>query len=351
MKQWLSTCLWTMALICSLSGCDVHEFPEPGERASFVLHLQFNTQWEMMEEVLTKQRSTQPRDIRYIVKAFPLDAKNRAIYAPSETFTFLRSAREGYDCTVTLDLPVGRYHIRIWADLVEPGNTKGLFYNANDFARISLQGVHCGNTDDRDAFRGSCPIEVVTSINETQPTEYTVEMIRPLAKFEFITTDLEEFIDKATQDAQAKAEAEAKKNGQESTEGGSRGENTRADVDDYKVVFYYTGFMPNVFSHITDKPVDSATGIFFTSSIKPLNETDASLGFDYVFINSRATTVAVAVGLFDIDGNRVAMSNPVNVPIRRSYHTIVRGRFLTQRTSGGIVIDPGFDDEFNVVLP
>ncbi len=338
-----------LAILLGFSACDVHEFPELRQRVPFTIHLLFDTEWQMTGEVLYKPRTGTPCDIRYVVKAFPKDVDLRSTYTAVETFTFLRSARDGYDCTYTLDLPEGEYDIRVWADLVEPGKEGDRFYNTANFTRISLQGEYRGNTDERDAFRGSCPIELISTIKETAPVEYIIDMVRPLAKFEFITTDFNEFIDKAIQDAQTKAEAMAQENNQEIP--GSRAETTRVNIDDYKVVFFYSGFMPNVFNHMTDKPVDSATGVTFVSSIKQLSEAEASLGFDYVFINSRATSVSVAVGLYDNEGELLAMSNPVAVPIQRSFHTIVRGRFLTQKTTGGMIIDPAFDDEFNVVLP
>ena len=326
--------------VFALTGCDVHEFPEASERVRITLHLNFATDWEVQEEIVSKQRSLPICDMRYIIKAFPAGTDD---YAHAETFTFLRSARDGYDCSFTIDIPEGRYDIRVWSDLVEPGMTDDRFYGTADFARISLIGEHCGNTDERDAFRGTCPVELVSTIKETLPAEYTVEMVRPLAKFEFITTDLDEFINKVVQETEAAQ-------GRTGTDTDSRSVISRV-TEDYRVVFYYTGFMPDVFSHISDKPVDSSTGVSFTSTIEPLNEKEASLGFDHVFINTHNTTVQVAVGLTDADGKLLFVSNPVDVPIRRSYHTIVRGRFLTQQAAGGVVIDPDFDDDINIVLP
>jgi hypothetical protein len=45
------------------------------------------------------------------------------------------------------------------------------------------------------------------------------------------------------------------------------------------------------------------------------------------------------------------MTQPIEVPIRRSWHTILRGRFLMSEASGGVVIDPTFDGDFNLVFP
>ncbi len=328
----------------SMASCDVHEFPKPQEKLPFILNLHFDTDWEVQEEILTKQRSALTQDIRYVIKVFPQDVGSRTAYVATEIFTFLRSARDGYDCSFTLDIPKGEYDVRVWADLVEPGTENDRFYNTSDFSRIALQGEYSGNTDERDAFRGSCRVNLISTIYETSPDEYTVEMQRPLAKFEFISTDIDEFVDKVLQE-----EAASRSNSQ--TESESRSDATRSIIEDYRVVFYYTGFMPDVFNIFTDKPVDSATGVSFESSIRQLNETEASLGFDYVFINSHSTTGPVAGGLMDAEGNVVAMSNTIDVPISRSFHTIVRGKFLTQKASEGVTINPDFDGEHNMVIP
>ena len=163
-------------------------------------------------------------------------------------------------------------------------------------------------------------------------------MQRPLAKFEFITNDLKEFLDK---------EIEYLK--QEAT---TRGENapTRVDTDKYKVVFHYSGYMPNAYNMNTDKPVDSATGVMFESKLGILNDNEASLGFDYVFVNGKEAGVSIQIGLYDGENRQIALSDPIDVSLRRSHHTILRGSFLMQQATGGIVINPEFDGNHNIVI-
>ena len=43
-------------------------------------------------------------------------------------------------------------------------------------------------------------------------------------------------------------------------------------------------------------------------------------------------------------------SDAIKVPTRRNYHTIVRGKFLTQTASSGVSIDSDFDGEFNIEI-
>ena len=87
---------------------------------------------------------------------------------------------------------------------------------------------------------------------ERLPDTLNVAMQRPLAKFEFVTNDVEEFIDKESVRVASKA------NGNKSASADDTP--TRAvNIEDYKVVFYYVGFMPHAYSMYTDKPVDLGT--------------------------------------------------------------------------------------------
>jgi hypothetical protein len=126
---------------------------------------------------------------------------------------------------------------------------------------------------------------------------------------------------------------------------------TRVDIDEYNIVIYYSGFMPNTYNMYTDKPVDSATGVSFESEISPLDEKEASLGFDYVFVNGKESAVSVQVGIYNKKNELLAMSNPFNVPLKRNHNTVIKGSFLMEEASGGITINPDFDGEHNIVIP
>ena len=91
-------------------------------------------------------------------------------------------------------------------------------------------------------------------------------------------------------------------------------------------------------------------GTMFSSSLQPLNEDEALIGFDYVIVNGVESSVTLQVALYAPDGELMSLSNPVVVPVVRGKVTTVRGKFLTLATGGGIGIDPGFDGEFNLVF-
>ena len=335
--------------ILFLSACDVHEWPETPEFVKMHLRLNYETdmtEWEHLYDGISVfeqgygETYDNHRDygkIRYIVRTYPVSEKMRTTSDYTQEFVFTKDISEGYDHEVTLDLLPGNYNVMVWSDLVQTSGDSH-FYNADNFAEIRLQGDHKGNNDYRDAFRGTNNITLVADIVEHLPDTLDIVMQRPLAKFEFITNDLQEFIDKEIEYLKKEA--------------ATRGENapTRVDTDKYKVVFHYSGFMPNTYNINTDKPIDSATGVMFESRLGILNDNEASLGFDYVFVNGKEAGVSVQIGLYDGEDRQIALSEPIDVSLRRSYHTILRGSFLMQQATGGIVINPDFDGNHNIVI-
>ena len=335
--------------ILLLSACDVHEWPETPEFVKMHLRLNYETdmtEWEHLYDgtSVIEQGYGETYDnhrdygkIRYIVRTYPVSEKMRTTSDYTQEFVFTKDISEGYDHEVTLALLPGKYNLMLWSDLAQT-NGNDHFYDATNFAEIILQGDHKGNTNHRDAFRGTSNIGIVASIVEHTPYALDVVMQRPLAKFEFLTTDLKEFIDKEYQYLLKEAE--------------TRGEMppTRVNTDDYKVVIYYSGYMPFAYNMNTDKPVDSKLGVSFESKIDVLNENEASLGFDYVFVNGKTSAVTVQIGLYDKEDRQLALSAPINVPLQRNHHTVVKGSFLMEETSGGITINPDFDGNHNIII-
>ncbi len=335
--------LAVLSALLLLSSC-VHEFPDVPEKAVLRLKLHYETdipQWEYpITETRTfiQSKSVQSfGEMRYIVRLCPLTKSSRS--EAVQEFVFTRNVADGYDAEFTLYVPAGDYTVMVWSDLTETIGGNYRFYDATDFSQIILQGDHEGNSDYRDAFRGTQNFTLTADITEREPETVEVEMVRPLAKFEFIATDVEAFIEKEVKAALSRGEAVTE---DIPTKG--------IYIEDYKVMFYYVGFMPNTFNMYTDKPSDSVTGVSFPGKISRLDNGEASLGFDYVFVNGVESAVSLQVGIYDKKGNRLSLTNPVNVPLQRSKHTLLKGKFLMQNASGGVSIDASYSGDYNIIL-
>ena len=327
--------------LCALSSCDVHEFPaeEPGKQ-SITLNLEFQTEMPLHQTVeYTRSGGASTNagdyDIRYQIRVYRTDGAGEPL---SDAYTLITGTKDDVtdlNHSVDIELEKGNYRFLVWADYVDNGGDADKFYTTGDFKEITLAGDgHCGNNAFRDAFRGETVAAVTAENGVTQ--EITVEMERPLARFQFVTTDLETFITNALKEQEARNSAE---------KGNSP---TKAvNLDDYRIVFRYAGFMPSAFNNFTNKPIDAVTGVSFTGRITRLSETEAELGFDYVFVNGTESTVPIAVEVYNLENELLSSTDPIDVPLERSKLTIVRGPFLTTQASGGVGIDPGFDGEWN----
>ena len=328
----LANLLAAAAMVMTAVGstsCNVHEWPEEEhvESQALTLRLEFNT--EMPEFVYEYTRAGEvPTTANYIVRAYSVVDGNLKRDNFRE-FAFTRTLSEGYDCETVVDLLPGDYRIMVWTDL---GTGDGsLYYDSQDFADIHVTEPYTGNTDARDAFRGYLDVTVPSVAGET-PLSGVVEMSRPLAKYEFVSTGMQDFITR------------------ELTRKGARDQ--KLNLDDYYVVVSYPQFMPSAFNMFTDRPANSLSGVQFRSELSPYGNDEILLGFDYVFVGATEGSVTVRLSVYSkSDGVLVASTPNVSVPLRRSFDTIVKGEFLLSTTSDGVGIDPGYDGEFNIFAP
>ena len=336
--------------ISILSSCSyVHEWPDMPSKVPFYLRLTDNTDmtlWQhtydgtTLQELNADTTYNSVRDegqIRYIVRAYPITKSSTNQHTAE--FTFTQDIAQGYDFEALIELEPGNYNIMVWSDLIAD-ESQNHPHNADNFSSITLQGQqHPACTDYRDAFRGSITTSLQADVLDKEPSTITIQMQRPLAKFEFISNDLQDFIAKETSRIHQKSPDKV----------GDISNNL--NLENYVITIYYVGFMPNSYSLFTDKPTDSATGILFSSPITQLSHNEASLGFDYVFIKPQLSAITVQIAISTTTGNVLSTSNPIQIPLNRDHHTIIRGRFLTSDASGGVAINPDYDGDFNLIFP
>lgn len=281
--------------------------------------------------------ASEPHQLRFTIKAYAVD-DNSVSPVSQATMTFTTPLKEVIDETFDFELLPGEYRIVVWADYVDRGSESDKYYDTADFSEIILNESdgHYGSNDYRDAFYGATQIKV--NYADQPGVDGLVEMERPMAKYTFVSTDLAEFLD---------------------TEMGRTGRTGRTGADsqrsapplsDYTVRVVYTKYMPGSFNAHNGKPVDSRTGIEYSSLISTLDGDNAQLAFDYVFTNGTDTSVAVAMEVLHSDGTVVARMPQIDVPLRRAHLTIVKGKFLTTKSGGDLGINPDFDDEFNIEI-
>ena len=344
----LSTVVLIFCLV--LGGCDVHEFPQLGEPAPLKLKLNFNTE---LPPFLTVNYGTKQEDIpslydiRYQIKAYLITKNDEYDRLETASFTYTAPVTDNLNYETTLTLPSGEFMFKVWADYVRKGTQEDLYHNTENFNNIKLTEPHTANTDFRDGFCGSKVIKVENTKIDGVVSEDVIEMERPLAKFIFITTDLKEFIDKETKTKLK----ELMKAGRTSTWAEDSTKAVEVKPEDYYLVFKYPIYMPCAYSIFEDRPVNSKPGVEFKSVMVPLSGNEATLGFDYVLVNGKESSAQVAVELYNKKGEILSNSGTIDVPLKRSKLTEVRGAFLTLETGGGVGINPDFNGDHNIFIP
>lgn len=349
MKQFLSSIACAFAALLLLTACDVHQWPEQREQNVINIGLKLRLHYEPdfwvwehrydpVQGLVIEEHPDQGVDdehpgtteryngalgngyMRIVVRAFRPNNLDRCL----REYVFTRDVSKGYDCDLDLDLGEGDYVLAVWSDLIENA-TDEPYYDPADFRSVQLiYTQYRANTNYRDGYRGRISLAVTPNDNN----RYEILMRRPMAKFEFITTDLSEFLEK---------------------EGIRRGLSSRARIEDYVIEVQYPAYLPCAYSVIEDRLENSTVGIKFETQVQITGESEATIGFDYVMINDTDKGAVLAeISVYDLIGERVAHSRQITVPLRRDTHTLLRGAFLTTNASGGVGIDPSYDGDYNI---
>lgn len=337
MKHALGTFLVIVLSLIS-TGC-VHEWPRTPDTRKVSLHVSHDLPWNLFEwkHPALGSRSTDPALLmsRYIFAVYPKGADKEP---PSQKFFVYRYDLERSDFDVDLDLPAGEWDVRIWSDNAYADTGESPFYDPDDFGAITYAEPFIGNDSYKDAFMGVVQVSV-PDIDEREPTGCygEVTLRRPLTAFAFIATDLKEFIEQE--------ETRARERQWEQQLPSQR---PPISLGDYSVRIDYSGFLPSVYHHFTDRPIDSSTGVGFSAGIRAINDSEALTGYDFVFINGQESTIRVTMNLFHRDGTHIARVASFDIPVKRNRCTVVRGEFLTSKATGSTGIDPGFSGDFNI---
>lgn len=324
----------------ALTSC-VNEWPKPEYRLYEVtLRVHCDTDWLPDYEMNYTRESTEGLEIQY---QFQLFEKGQSAN-PLKTFTIYSTDFSRADFTVDLSLYPGDYDVYVWSDICDAGTNQSLFYNSEDFAKVTYLTPYKGDSNNKDAFRGqhSFTIENTMYLNPTA-TE-VVNLERPLARYIFVAQDLDTFVKKE----QTRGHL---------TDVGSRDDNNAEDYDQrleeelgsYTIKIIYPIFMPAVFDNYTNKPIDSWTGVSFDGSFQVMSASEAQLGLDYVMIGTDASSVQVALEVYDNEGVKISSTSTLNVPTLRDRTTYIYGDFLTTQEDAGVTIDPNFKGQFNIL--
>lgn len=339
----------------TVAGCDVHEFPDPepvpspqppvppypGHEPNVEIRLTFDTEmplFKLMEMAPGGRnllsRSGTEMGMRHVAAFYKADASKEFSRTPHCTMVLNSPLSDTPHHEFRLYLERGEWRVIVFTDHVPSGSQDDHYYLTSDFAAIThaSRDNYRGDTDMRMAFTGTADFTVGEPAGRVE-SEVTVGMAPPQAKYRFISTDLDVFLERETASAAMRNRAPGD-----------------ISLSDYRVKVRYGGYFPSVFNIFTDRPADSWLGVSYGASIAELNDKEAHMGMDYVFVNHHDTSVNAGLEVYGPDGKLISQAGPFDIPLRRGHVTEVRGNFLTAKATGGLGIDPGFEDSFDIEI-
>lgn len=334
-----------------LAGCDstVLEFPDDagGVDPSLVhvnLNLSVDPSIEPFAPAGRSEGAAAEHDVRWMVEVFRDEIDGEPEF---DALLTCDPADDGQHATSTaLDLHAGKYIVVAWADYVDDGSTADKYYSVPSLDRITIAeaGDYLGDEEHKDTYVAVEEVDL-TGYHDQWNAEvaHAVTLERPMAKIEFITTDVDKLL----------ADLEEARSGRASSRV-PLSDNLLSDNPDLnalRVTVEYAGYLPSGFNVYTNKPNDAVQGMSFTCSLTRLSGNEARLGSDYIFVNGNESAVTVNLVIRDDAGNLVNRVDGINVPIARGKLTTIRDEFLTKDYAPGIGIDPDFEGEIDIVIP
>ena len=218
------------------------------------------------------------------------------------------------------------YRLVFWADCAtapaaEGGEFDDKYYYTEQFPKVSLITTEFhGNQDELDAFFGEA--SVTAEQLASGPVSVSADLTRPFGQLNIYSTDYADI-----------------------------------PVEDMKPAAVEIEFT-NVYTSIdlmTGELSDPATTLTYSAAVAPHDAATGHLTFDYLLATDEEDAIAdFTMNFYTTADGSTSAADPYtfsSIPVRRNYITNVRGNLLTDRTEIEVDIVPGFDGEYNEIIP
>ncbi|MDR2058468.1 MAG: hypothetical protein LBP83_09375 [Dysgonamonadaceae bacterium] len=335
-----NTRLFLYTLILSITaGCDtIHEFPggNPVDPTEIDIEISIKIDMAINSDTVFQTYATMLEgdyDIRYIVDIYETDeSQPQSIGKRMKRIIKTENSiiSEGiYNLDDTITLPVKKYQIITWMDFVSKGSRSDKYYNTEDLQKISIlpqEGQYTGYNTTKDAFTAKIDMDL-TPFRHQRFVHYEtlVEVKRPFAIYQIITTDIDEYIT-------------------------YHQTLSYSSIQPSTTLFLYNLFFPTGYNAYLQAPDNFKTGIHYTYDIVDLiPEKEAILASDYVFVEDD-TFYTVDFEIFSAENKHINTITGLKINLERNKMTILRSEFLTRDLNEGSVgINDSFSDE--IIIP
>jgi hypothetical protein len=333
--------IWLLVAALLAWACDVHEFPTENQYVDITLNVTFDDNLALYREIDYTKAEPKERRMRHTIEAYY--ATGPATWAIEPDFRTTVYTDGPQDVTVNLKLEPARYRLMVWSDYTDASGSS-LYYDPTDFNSIRIPDTaYIGSDPYRDAFAGVKEMDLTQVLEADAHIEETLTMTRPVGKYSIVATDRDAFLKMYISRIKERMMRENV---------GTKAQEPRVediDIDIFKVVVVYTGFLPDTYNMWMQRPTDARTGVQFESRLREMEGGDLELALDYVIVNGEESSVSVGMFIYD-DYNEILATIQTNIPLHAGMRTTLTGKFLTSGAASGISIQPGYDGEFNIPL-
>lgn len=216
MKQKYTIGFIALVLTIALAGC-VHDYPgmtEEGEEGVDPTLVEVNTEvtldlelvpLEIITQESARSGTNKARNIttkaddgyrrRFIIEAW------REGKPTTRQVTVMETAEEDGDAKISLPIHLKlhalEYTLAVWTDYVKAGTTDDLYYDTDNLQQVACTDPYTGSTPHRDCLYGTAVLDLRQYRDEWNArVQVKVDMVRPLAKYELIATDVQKFLQK-----------------------------------------------------------------------------------------------------------------------------------------------------------
>lgn len=318
----------------ALTGCR-RDDPDTCIR-DVILRLQYNLD-HYTDTILTTYANWPAYAMRFIVDVYP-DMNNPSIGDRIDRVVHVISgpAPGFHEEIISMQMPDRKVKLLIWADFVQPAAQTDLYYTTTDLRNVRVISPSAYNSGiyPKDAFVAD------TLLNPLQesgnPAIFTVPIRTPFAKYKIISGDVQKYLLTAG----------------------------NPPINQLNAIVAYHYFFPIGYDVYTGDVNHLQAGIGYTLPLSQseihVNADSLVVACDYVFVSKSSsgilqgggTTVnydALAeINLLIRNGGIITGLNNVPIRLKRGWMTLVRGDFLTTKSTD-IGIDDNFDGE--IIIP
>lgn len=331
MKKNIIICLLLPLLF---AGCQLYE--SPGEdgvdptQVTVMANIMVNLTIPQNEIDAVKAATRAEESLNYRHR-FIVEAYIDGVSLHREVFYAELTSQNTLTVPVTLNLHARHYQLVVWSDYLKTTEDESSYYNCEILEPVTMNAPSPGNTEYKDAFFATQELDLTPYADEWNvivPAD--VELIRPVARYELIATDMAAF------------RTRMKEAGMEN--------------DEFSIRVKYANYRYMGFDLLRQHPKHALMYMSYKKNFK-FPEADAkeyTIAFDYVFatLNLRSD-VPVEVDIVNSRTEEVVAHSALTLYCTAGKNTLIRSNFFgrdDEEQGGGIGIDPGFDGEGEIIV-